>query len=166
MPFGVATGCSRLAARGSGGPDLDRRMCEGVYESPALCENRRPRQARDPERCAAPRSERTESPVAQKNPRLRACPRAGANQQGSLGSLHRPRHRCQEPLVVDRGRASRPSSAQGRPGGFTARSPARGASLRAVDGDPDSQWFSQRITTHRQYSSRRAPRCPADASDV
>ena len=59
----------RLGAGVSG-----RKMWARVYEAPALCENVRPRQARVPERCAAPRSERTESPVAQENPRLRACP--------------------------------------------------------------------------------------------
>jgi hypothetical protein len=72
--------------------------------------------------------------------------------------LHRPRDRREEPLVVDRRRASRPRPAQSRPGRAEARRAARGGGPGARCHLDQVRW---RFTTRRQRADLRATECRA-----
>ena len=80
--------------------------------------------------------------------------------------MRRPRDRCEEPLLVDRRRAGRPGTSQGRPGRAATCGPARGAGRTGLDRTLGSSRGAGRIPASCEHASRRAAWCAAACADA
>jgi hypothetical protein len=92
--------------------------------------------------------------VAEEDPRLRAGTRTWLVQQGGARPGALLGDRCQEPLVLDRGRSSRPSPPQGGP-----RRPASPGRGRGADRDETRSAPSREGPAQTSYSQETAGPC-------